>query len=83
VTQDGIAAKASSGLEAKLATAELSSPQFQSNCPSVKCSITCDSGLGHTQYFTSALACYSYSDESGCHSSGFYVCSEKPAVAGC
>jgi hypothetical protein len=72
-----------SGLEANLGTAELSSSQSLSSCPFIKCQITCDNGLGQTLYFTSAFACYSYSDGSGCHASGFYACSDSPGVAGC
>jgi hypothetical protein len=81
--KDNIIATTASGLEANLDTAELASPRSSGSCPFVKCSITCDSGLGRTQYFTSAIACYSYSDGSGCHASGFFVCSDSPGVAGC
>jgi hypothetical protein len=81
--KDNIVATTASGLEANLGAADLSSPRSSGSCPFVKCSITCDSGLGRTQYFTSAIACYSYSDGSGCHASGFFVCSDSPGVAGC
>ena len=83
VSKDSIVATASSGLEANLGAAELSSPQFLGACPFVKCWINCDNGLGHTQYFTNALACYSYSDEYGCHATGVFVCSNSPGVAEC
>jgi hypothetical protein len=76
-------ATTSSGLEATLATAALSSPQSLGSCPFIKCSITCDNGLGYTQYFTNTLSCFSYSDGTGCRSTGLFSCSEKPAVAGC
>jgi hypothetical protein len=77
-------ATTSSGLEATLATAALSSPQSLGSCPSIKCWITCDNGLGRTQYFNNTLACYSYSDGTGCRSTGIFVCSEsRAAVAGC
>jgi hypothetical protein len=81
--KDNIIVTTASGPEANLGTAELSSPRSSGSCPFVKCSITCDSGLGRTQYFASAIACYSYSDGSGCHASGFFVCSDSPGVAGC
>lgn len=81
--KDSIIATTGSEPIAKLGTAELASPRSSDSCPFVKCSITCDSGLGRTQYFTSAIACYSYSDRSGCHASGFFVCSDSPGVAGC
>lgn len=74
---------AASGLEANLDMAALATPQSASSCPFVKCSITCGNGLAETRYFTSSFACYSYSDASGCHASGFFVCSDGPAVAGC
>ncbi|HEY4597325.1 MAG TPA: hypothetical protein VIJ02_13070, partial [Thermoanaerobaculia bacterium] len=85
-TQDSViatAATAASGSAAHPGTAELASPQSPSNCLSVKCSITCDNGLGYTQDLTDAVSCYSYSDRAGCHSSGFYVCSDKPVATGC
>ena len=81
--KDSVVATTGSQPEANLGTAELASPRSSGSCPFIKCSITCDSGLGRTQYFTSAFACYSYSDGSGCHSSGFFVCSDSPGVAGC
>ena len=83
VSKDGIVATTSSGPEANLGTAALSSPRFLGSCPVIKCWISCDNGLGYTQYFTSSYACYSYSDPSGCHSSGIFVCSDSPGVAGC
>ena len=74
---------ASSGLEANLGTAELASSQSSASCPFIKCWITCDNGpLGRTQYFTSAFACFSYSD-GGCHAAGFFVCSDNPGGVGC
>jgi beta-lactamase regulating signal transducer with metallopeptidase domain len=85
-TQDSViatAATAASGSAAHPGTAELASPRSPSNCLSVKCSITCDNGLGYTQDLTDAVSCYSYSDRAGCHSSGFYVCSDKPVATGC
>ncbi len=78
-----LVATTGSGLEANLGLAELSSPKSLGSCPYVKCWITCDSGLGRTQYFTNTFACYSYSDASGCHASGLFVCSDSPGVAGC
>ncbi|HEY7215485.1 MAG TPA: hypothetical protein VIC28_12695 [Thermoanaerobaculia bacterium] len=83
VSKDSIVATASSGLEANLGASELSSPQFLGTCPFVKCWLNCDNGLGHAQYFTNVLACYSYSDELGCHASGFFVCSDRPDDAAC
>ena len=71
------------GLEADLGTAALSTPQSVASCPFVKCSITCANGLAQTRYFTNSFACYSYSDASGCHASGFFVCSDSPGVVGC
>ncbi|HEY2291802.1 MAG TPA: M56 family metallopeptidase [Thermoanaerobaculia bacterium] len=82
-TQESAVATAASGSEANPGTAELASPRSPSNCLSIKCSITCDNGLSYTQDFTDAVSCYSYSDRAGCHSSGFYVCSDKPAATGC
>ena len=81
--KDSIAAPAVSGLESSLGTAAPSSPKSQAGCLSVSCVITCENGLSQTRSFTDAVACYSYSDAYGCHSSGFYVCSDKPIVAGC
>jgi hypothetical protein len=78
-----VATTAGSGLEAALGTAELASPQSLANCPSIQCWITCDNGLSHEQYFTNTFACYSYSDRTGCHGSGLFVCSDKPAATGC
>ncbi|MGH7484547.1 MAG: hypothetical protein ACRD3W_17135 [Terriglobales bacterium] len=83
VAKDTVVATASSGLEASLGTAELPSPFFAGSCPFVKCWITCDNGQGHNQYFTSALACYSYSN-GGCHAAGLPVCSAtRPLDTGC
>jgi beta-lactamase regulating signal transducer with metallopeptidase domain len=82
-TQDSPVATAASGSEANLGTAERASSKPLRSCPFVKCSIVCDSGLSYTQDFTNPLSCYSYSGANGCHSSGFYVCSDKPAAAGC
>jgi hypothetical protein len=82
--RDSIAATAVTGLEASLGTAELSSPQSPASCPFIKCLITCDNGLGRTQYFNNTFACYSYSDGFGCRASGLFVCSDgPPRVAGC
>jgi hypothetical protein len=81
VPKDSIVATASSGLEANLGTAELSSPLLQGSCPFVKCWITCDNGMGHPQYFTNAFACFSYSD-GGCRAAGFFVCSDRPSDPG-
>ncbi|MFL6262960.1 MAG: hypothetical protein ACJ76Y_24945 [Thermoanaerobaculia bacterium] len=81
--KDSVTAPAVSGLEASLGTAAPSSPKSQATCLSVSCLITCKSGLSQTRSFTDAVACYSYSDAYGCHSSGFYVCSDKPVAAGC
>jgi hypothetical protein len=78
-----VAAPAVSGPEASPGTAAPSSLKPQASCLSVSCVITCDSGLSQTRSFTDAVACYSYSDAYGCHSSGFYVCSDKPVTAGC
>ncbi|HEY3572091.1 MAG TPA: hypothetical protein VGP73_29460 [Thermoanaerobaculia bacterium] len=74
-----------SGLEANLDLAGLSSTQSKSmeSCPSVKCLITCENGLSLTMDLTDKMACYSYSSGNGCHSSGFFVCSDKPAAASC
>ncbi len=76
-------ATASSGPEAKIATAAPASPQSLGSCLSVKCWITCDNGSGRTQSFNNAFACYSYADATGCRSTGVFVCSESPAAAGC
>jgi hypothetical protein len=81
--KDSVAAPAVSGPEASPGTAAASSPKSPASCLSVSCVITCKSGLSQTRSFTDAVACYSYSDAYGCHSSGFYVCSDKPVVAGC
>ncbi|HET9209715.1 MAG TPA: M56 family metallopeptidase [Thermoanaerobaculia bacterium] len=81
-TRDSAVATAASRSEANPGTAELPSPQPLSNCPSVQCSIVCDNGLSYTQDFTNTLSCYSYSGANGCHASGFYVCSDKPAATG-
>ena len=81
--KDSVAAPAVSGLEASLGTAAPASPKSQASCLSVSCLITCDSGLSQTRSFTDAVACYSYSDKFGCHSSGFYVCSDKPVAPSC
>ena len=74
-------ATAVSGQEANLAIAGLSNPQ--SSCPSVNCLITCENGLSMTLNLTDKMACYSYSSGNGCHSSGFFVCSDKPVVGSC
>jgi hypothetical protein len=83
VTTVATTATAVSGLEADPGMAALSSPQSGGSCPFVKCWITCGNGLAQTRYFTNAFACYSYSDASGCRASGFYVCSDGPAIVGC
>lgn len=80
---DSTTAATGSGLEANLGTAEPSSPRSLSNCPYIKCLITCDNGLGYTQSFTNSFACFSYSDGTGCHASGLFVCSDSPGVEGC
>lgn len=72
-----------SGLEANLDLAGLSNPQSMASCPSVNCLITCENGLSMTLNLNDKMACYSYSSGNGCHSSGFFVCSDKPVVAGC
>jgi hypothetical protein len=78
-----VAAPAVSEPEASLGAAVPSSPKSQASCLSVSCVITCNNGLSQTRSFSDAVACYSYSDAYGCHSSGFYVCSDKPVTAGC
>ena len=81
--QSATIATAGSGLEATLTTVASSGAQALASCPSIQCSITCDSGLGYTRSFNNTLDCFSYSDAGGCRSTGLYVCSEKPAGAGC
>jgi hypothetical protein len=81
--QSDTIATAGSGLEATLTTVASSGAQALASCPSIQCSITCDSGLGYTRRFNNTLECFSYSDAGGCRSTGLYVCSEKPAGAGC
>jgi beta-lactamase regulating signal transducer with metallopeptidase domain len=82
-TRHGAVATVVSGSEADLGTAEPASSHPLNNCPFIKCWISCDSGLGRNQYFTSVYACYSYSDAYGCRGSGIFVCSDSPGVAGC
>jgi beta-lactamase regulating signal transducer with metallopeptidase domain len=82
-TRGGAVAAVDTGSETRPATAEPASSNRPNNCPFIKCLITCDSGLGRTQYFTDSLSCYSYSDSAGCHGSGLFVCSDKPSAAGC
>lgn len=83
VTTAATTAAAGSGLEAILGTAELASPQSAGSCPFIKCWITCDNGLAQTLYFNNTLACYSYSDASGCRASGVFACSDGPPAVGC
>ncbi len=80
VTKASVAAMANSGLG--YGTAELPILRSSDSCPFIKCWISCDNGQSHTQYFTTAFACYSYSNES-CHAAGFFVCSERSGDAGC
>ena len=80
--KDSIVATTGFGFEASLGTAEPSSPRALGSCPFIKCWITCDNGLGRTQYFTDAVTCYSYSDGFGCHAAGFFVCSDRPGPSG-
>ena len=82
-SQDSVVATTGSGLAAVLGTAELASPGSTASCLSIKCWITCDNGLSRDQYFTNTVECYSYADATGCHGSGLFVCSDKPATAGC
>jgi bla regulator protein blaR1 len=82
-TQDTAVVTTASEPEAHPGKAEPANSQSLSNCLSVRCSIVCDGGLSYTQDFTNTLSCYSYSGPNGCHSSGFYVCNDKPSVAGC
>lgn len=85
-TQDSAVATAGSAgsrSEANLGTAEPASSPRPNNCPFVKCLITCNSGLGRTQYFTNTLSCYSYSDSAGCHGTGLFVCSDRSSEEGC
>jgi beta-lactamase regulating signal transducer with metallopeptidase domain len=82
-TQDHAVATAASRSEAALGTAQPASSNSPVNCPFIKCWISCDSGLGRTQYFKDTLSCYSYSDSAGCHGSGLFVCSNGPGAPGC
>lgn len=81
--KDSPVVTAVSGLEANLDVAGLSGPQSVTSCPSVQCLITCENGLSLTLSLSDKMACYSYSSGNGCHSSGFFVCSDKPAVGSC